>query len=149
MNHRKLTGSLANGFKHGLSKTALYITCSSMKRRCIVATDPAFPNYGGRGIRFNFSNQSEAVKWILDNLGPKPSPKFSIDRINNNGHYEPGNLRWATRSMQTKNQRPVSRVEKHSYRELVLEIEKRMLEIGMKKIRMFHDAIETLKLGCQ
>jgi len=39
-------------------------------------------------------------------LGPKPSPKHTVDRIDNDGHYVPGNVRWATRSEQNKNQRP-------------------------------------------
>lgn len=78
-----------------------YAAYRSALQRC---TDPNVRNwkdYGGRGIRFRFKSFDE----FFTALGKKPSPKLSLDRINNDGHYESGNVRWATRREQVNNQR--------------------------------------------
>jgi hypothetical protein len=74
------------------------------KNRCVNPNDVAYKNYGGRGIEFRFASIEEAAKWIIKELGPKPKGR-SIDRIDNNRHYEPGNLRWATKEEQARNKR--------------------------------------------
>lgn len=74
------------------------------KRRCINKNAMGYANYGGRGIKFLFPSTAAAADWVLDNLGPRPKGK-SIDRIDNDGHYEPGNLRWATPQEQNRNKR--------------------------------------------
>lgn len=61
-------------------------------------------NYGGRGIEFRFSTGSDMAEWVITNLG-KPRGR-TLDRIDNNGHYEPGNLRWASAAQQARNKRP-------------------------------------------
>jgi hypothetical protein len=63
------------------------------------------PNYACRGIQFCFSSIREFVDYVITTIGPRPTEKHSIDRVNNEGHYAPGNLRWATRSEQNSNQR--------------------------------------------
>lgn len=63
--------------------------------------NPAFPRYGGRGIQFRFSSFEE----FLEEVGFKPTPKHSIERKDNNGHYEKGNIRWATNLEQQRNKR--------------------------------------------
>jgi hypothetical protein len=73
------------------------------QQRCCNPRSTGYQNYGGRGIRFNFADAREAAAWIYDHIGLPPTPKHTIDRINNDGHYEPGNLRWATRSEQMLN----------------------------------------------
>lgn len=88
---------------HGASQTPEYVAYSHARKRCISPKDPAWVNYGGRGIEFRFNSFEE---W-LDELGEKPSPELTVDRINNNGHYERGNVQWATRQQQVHNRRPI------------------------------------------
>lgn len=64
-------------------------------------------NYGGRGIEFRF----ESFRQFFSEIGPKPSPYYTLDRINNNGNYEPGNVRWATWKAQASNRRPRAKIE--------------------------------------
>jgi len=72
------------------------------KGRCENPKNHKYPIYGGRGIQFKFTS----LQQFIEVLGRRPGPEYSIDRINNNGHYEPGNVRWATRSQQMRNRRP-------------------------------------------
>lgn len=59
------------------------------------------PRYGGRGIEFRFETPFAAAIWMRDNCGLHP--EMEIDRVDNDGHYEPGNLRWASKSQQMRN----------------------------------------------
>jgi hypothetical protein len=76
----------------------------SAKQRCTNPNAAGYKNYGGRGIQFAFPSIRAAVQWVLDNLGPRLGTR-SIDRVDNDRHYEPGNLRWATRLEQARNRR--------------------------------------------
>jgi hypothetical protein len=89
---------------HGMSKTPEYLAWCCMKNRCFKPQDKQYPNYGGRGIRVcdEWRNSFEA---FFDHVGPRPSSDHSIDRINNDGNYEPGNVRWATPEEQARNTR--------------------------------------------
>ncbi len=73
----------------------------SAKSRCTNPNAQAWANYGGRGIQFRFTSFEQ----FLAELGHKPTPQHSLDRIDNDGHYEPGNVRWAERKEQGFNRR--------------------------------------------
>jgi hypothetical protein len=79
-----------------------YNSWASMKTRCLNANDKSYSHYGGRGI-------SICPEWLNDfwkfyaYIGPRPTPKHTLDRINNSGHYEPGNVRWSTNKEQSNN----------------------------------------------
>ena len=87
---------------HGLTKSPEYYTYYNAKARCEHPNFWAYGFYGGRGIKFLFKSFEE----FYAELGPRPSSKYSLDRIDNDGNYEPGNCRWATKEQQTKNKRP-------------------------------------------
>jgi hypothetical protein len=89
---------------HGLSDRPEYSIWFGMKRRCLDSRRPEFVKYGGRGITIcdRWTNHHGFENFLAD-MGDRPSQKHSIDRIDNNGNYEPSNCRWATKSTQTIN----------------------------------------------
>ena len=92
--------STKHGMWHSPENNAWY----SMKDRCYNEKHKHFKDYGGRGIaicdrwRYSFEN-------FFKDMGPRPSAKHSIDRIDNDGNYESGNCKWATQTEQTNNTR--------------------------------------------
>lgn len=73
--------------------------------RCTNPVAKNYPNYGGRGITI-CQRWRESFDAFLADVGPRPGPQYSLDRIDNDGNYEPGNVRWATRVQQRNNCRP-------------------------------------------
>lgn len=88
---------------HGQSRSPLYRVWIAMVRRCHCPNDNGFQYYGGRGIEV-CKEWRESVEQFFADMGPRPAGS-SIDRINNDGHYEPGNCRWATTKEQSRNRR--------------------------------------------
>lgn len=83
-------------------KTKEYRAWKAIKDRCFLRSAKSFPRYGGRGITM-CSVWRESFEAFLADIGRAPSPDHSVDRINNAGGYEPGNVRWATRAEQCRN----------------------------------------------
>lgn len=101
---------LGNGKRgsHGLTAgghpPAEYNSWKGMRHRCHRPSHPRYSLYGGRGIRV-CGRWFSSFEAFLTDMGPKPSPAHSLDRIDVNGHYEPGNVRWAEQKEQCRNQR--------------------------------------------
>ena len=90
---------------HGLSRTKIYRTWSDMRSRCHNPNDTGFKNYGERGIAVcdEWRNDFVAFYEYVSKLEHFGEEGYSLDRINVNGNYEPGNLRWATDAEQRRN----------------------------------------------
>jgi hypothetical protein len=73
------------------------------RARCQTPSDARYASYGGRGIRV--CDRWQKYENFLADMGRRPSPLHSLDRIDNDGNYEPGNCRWATASEQQRNMR--------------------------------------------
>lgn len=89
---------------HGETKSKEHCSWWSMICRCNDPKDEHYPNYGGRGIRV-CQEWADSYIAFISCVCRKPSPKHTLDRIDVNGHYEPGNVRWATPKEQSRNRR--------------------------------------------
>ena len=89
--------------KHGKTKTPEYRAWLNMKKRCYFTKDTSYQRYGGRGIRV-CDAWLHSFEQFLSDLGCKPGPEYSLDRIDPDRDYAPDNCRWATRVTQSQNQ---------------------------------------------
>jgi hypothetical protein len=132
----------ARRFKHGHARAGMetpeFKIWMKARERCLNPKDAAYLSYGGRGIQMCEEWRLDFAAFLRD-VGPRPSPKHSIDRINNDGHYEPGNVRWATQTEQNRNTRQVVWVEHEGRRMSLAEFAER---VGVPRqalhIRMRH-----------
>jgi hypothetical protein len=106
----RIIGPTGRRTKHGYRPRGpydpTYISWLGMRQRCRDPHRKGYHYWGGRGIRV-------CARWarfenFLADMGERPTAR-TLDRINPNGHYEPGNCRWATASEQRRNRRPVAR----------------------------------------
>lgn len=94
---------------HGKSKDITYVSWAHMRTRCLSAEHNCFKNYGGRGITICERWLNSVENFIAD-MGPRPSRKHSLERIDVNGNYEPSNCKWATTGEQSINRRDTVRL---------------------------------------
>ena len=106
---RRFIVAQQNFTKHGQARrghrTSEYTIWKGMRQRCFDPGNPGFKYYGARGI-------SLCLRWnkfenFFEDMGPRPASNYSIERINNEGDYEPSNCKWIPRSEQSKNRRGV------------------------------------------
>lgn len=99
---RDLPKHATHGATRNKRKTTEYTIWASMKNRCERPAHPSYRRYGGRGITVCAEWQNDFAAFLA-HVGPRPSTRHSLDRINNARGYEPGNVRWATIVEQMQN----------------------------------------------
>lgn len=114
---RKRAGSTKHGFSPRGKRHPLYNIWHLMMYRCENPVAPSYPRYGGRGIKIceRWHDLATFIADIEAEIGPRPEghtvgkmrkvPHYTLDRIDNDGHYEPGNVKWSTHAEQQANRR--------------------------------------------
>lgn len=120
---------------HGMIHTPEYRSWSLAKSRCLNPKCKDYPNYGGRGVKMcrRWKNSFEA---FYEDMRSKPKPKrdYSLDRINNDGNYEPENCRWVKRKEQNNNKRNVKEI---TFRGKTQTISQWAEELNIKKDTLY------------
>lgn len=98
----KREATVARNTSHGKSGTPEYHSWSAMRQRCYNPKTIGWAIYGGKGVRVCERWRTSFANFFAD-MGLKPSPTHTLDRIDGCGHYEPGNVRWADRFTQSAN----------------------------------------------
>jgi hypothetical protein len=120
-----------------------------MKTRCYNKNIPGFADYGGRGIKVHPSWRDSFAQFLSD-MGPRPSALHSLDRIDNDGDYEPGNCRWALPDTQRNNTRRTRRFTLDGRTQSLMQWSRELgFDYNLAKLRInglgwsFEDAIST------
>lgn len=121
---RARTVNRIHGHTVGGRRSPEYRSWMSAKERCNNPHNIGYADYGGRGIQF----QLDSFERFYTELGPRPDG-MTLDRIDPNGHYTFGNVKWSTRKEQRANQRPRKRIEQFATETLVSELAKRSLRV--------------------
>jgi len=87
---------------HGMSNSPEYRCWQQIRQRCLNVQHPRYKDYGGRGITIHPQWVDDFALFLKD-VGKRPTPTHSLDRLDNNGSYVPGNVRWATVKQQNGN----------------------------------------------
>lgn len=113
--------NLKKNHRHKMSGTRLYGIWQKMKDRCYNSNVKCYPRYGGRGIKmcYEWLKPDNFIQWSLEN---GYSNKLTIDRIDNNGNYEPSNCRWITNKEQCRNRRSNIMVEYNNKKMTLIEL---------------------------
>ena len=101
--------------KHSIGGTPEYKTWHRMISRCTNERDPSYARYGGRGITV-CKRWLDSVEAFVEDMGKRPGGGYSLDRIDNNGNYEPENCRWANANEQTNNRSNTAHITLHGQR---------------------------------
>lgn len=143
--HDEVAGDSAR--THGHSKTRLYAVWKDMRQRCFNQNNPNFYKYGARGITIcaEWANSFEAFHdWAFAN-GYDPNAargECTIDRINNDGNYEPSNCRWVSMKVQVKNRRPY---QAPSHGKPVIRTDSSGEELWFPSVRAAAEALGSMK----
>lgn len=99
---------------HGAAGTREFWIWVAIRQRCYNKNNHAYSNYGGRGITV-CARWRKSFKNFFADVGKRPHPSLTLDRINNDQGYSPKNWRWATRAQQSQNRRPSSQWHRKSH----------------------------------
>jgi hypothetical protein len=124
----KIEGLLARSSSHCLSKTPLYSVWKDMMRRCLNPESHEYKNYGERGI--TVCDAWRNPETFIAECPAKPDGPYHFDRIENDGNYEPGNVRWSTRSESMRNVRHNLWIDYNGQRRLLIEVAE---ELGIRR----------------
>jgi hypothetical protein len=137
-------------FKHGKSLTPEYTIRACMIDRCHNPKNKGYKDYGARGIQVceRWRNPENGFKNFLEDMKERPDKTYSIDRINNDGNYEPNNCKWSTKKDQSRNQRLKS-TNSSGYRGISVHKNKYHVRIVLNKQPKFIKSCDTLEEAIQ
>lgn len=142
MSAKRLRGNTL-ALTHGKNRTSEYRAWQGMVDRCEYPQTSSYPHYGGRGIAI-CAEWRRSFEAFFRDVGPRPTPQHSIDRIDVNGNYEPGNVRWATATDQQRNKRN-NRVLEHAGQKMCVSAWADEVGLGAQTIRNRLDAGWTVE----